>query len=143
MAYKKYSIQGFIEPNPARAYKDVNIAFTRHPITDDVTTKSNEEAIKQSLKNLILLNGGEKPFHSNIGGGIYDMLFENMEMVGTNEIMQNEILAIVTQYEPRIDLTKVDVNFINDQNAVSITLYYVIVNTLEPSSVEIFLKTVR
>lgn len=133
----------FIEPNPSRVYKDLNVAFTRHPITSDVTTKANEESIKQALRNLVLLNKNEKPFHSNIGGGIYDMLFENMDEPGTETIIQYELQAMISQFEPRVDLTDISVNFIHDQNSVAIVIYFVILNTLEPSSVSITLKLVR
>lgn len=133
----------YIERNPTKLYKDLNIAFTKHPVSSDVTIKSNEESIKQSLKNLMLLGRDEKPFHPEIGGGLYDLLFENYDEVGTEDLLRTRIAGLVNRYEPRIELEGVDIDFIEEQNAVSITLYYVIVTTLVKTSAQIYLKVTR
>jgi phage baseplate assembly protein W len=133
----------YIESDPARQFSDVNTSFTKHPLTGDVSIKTNDDSIKQSLRNLVLLNKNEKPFHPEIGGDIYRMLFENFDEPGTEAIVQNDLIALITQYEPRIDINDITVDFNYDSNSVSITIYYVILNTLQPSSVEIFLKNVR
>lgn len=133
----------YIEPNPSRTYKDINIAFTKHPISKDVSVKSNDAAIKQALRNLVLLNINEKPFHPEIGGDIYNMLFENTDEPGTEEIIRYKIAAMIERYEPRIELSGINVNMLRDDNAVAITIYYTIINTLEPSSIEVFLSAIR
>lgn len=135
--------QDYIVNNPSRLFKDINIAFTRHPVSNDVSTKTGDASIKQALRNLILLNRGEKPFHPEIGGGIYDMLFENMYSPGNEETMRYKITDLVNKYEPRVDLESVDIEYDLNNNSVSINIYYTIINTLTPSNVTIFLKTVR
>ena len=135
--------QDYVEANPSRLFKDINIAFTRHPVSDDITTKTGDASIKQSLRNLILLNRGDKPFHPEIGSGIYDMLFENMDMPGTEEVIRYKITDLINKYEPRVELQDVQFDFDYNNNSVSIGIYYVIINTLTPSNVKIFLKTVR
>jgi phage baseplate assembly protein W len=133
----------YTEQNPSRIFRDINIAFSKHPVTHDVAMKTGDAAIKQSLRNLVLLNKNEKPFHPEIEGGIYDMLFENFEEVGNTEILRERIAGIILKYEPRVDLTNIDIVPNTDGNAVSINIYYVILNTLSPSNVEIFLKITR
>ena len=133
----------YIEPNPSRQYTDINIAFTQHPITGDIAKKSGNESIKQSLRNLVLLNKNEKPFHPEIGGGIYEMLFENMDEPGIIQKVKYDLINVITQWEPRVDLTGIEVEPNYDSNSVTISIYYVILNTLEPNNVEIFLKLVR
>lgn len=133
----------YIEPNPSRQYADVNIAFTIHPVTKDVSKKLDHAAIQQSLRNLIMLNKNEKPFHPEIGGDIYNMLFDNFEEPGNEERVKYDITAIITQWEPRIELTGIDIEFFYDTYSVSISVYYVILNTLEPNNIDIFLKLVR
>lgn len=133
----------FIESNPSRDYSDLNFSFTKHPVSDDVTKKTNEEAIKQALKSLVLLGRGEKPFHPEIGGGVYDLLFENMDEPGNEDYLKLRIEQVINAYEPRVELQGVQVENLYDQNAIAITIYFLIVNTLTPSSVDIFLKIAR
>jgi phage baseplate assembly protein W len=71
------------------------------------------------------------------------MLFENFDDVGTAAIAEYSLTALILKHEPRVDLTDVKIDFNRDNNSVNINIYYVIINTLEPSSVKIFLKTVR
>jgi phage baseplate assembly protein W len=133
----------YIENKPSKLYTDLNLAFSKNPVNKDVTVKRNEEAIKQSLRNLILLGKKEKPFHPEIGGGAYDLLFENFDEVGTADILQIKIAGIIQRFEPRVDLERVDIDFLNDNNSVSITIYYTILTTLVQSSVQLFLKIAR
>lgn len=133
----------FTEPNPSRQYIDLNFNFTKHPISDDVTVKKNDEAIKQALKTLVMLNSKEKPFHPEITSGIYDLLFENIEEPGTADRLERRIQSVVDQFEPRVELREIKVQALPDQNTVAVTLYYVIINTLTPSSVDIYLNVPR
>jgi phage baseplate assembly protein W len=135
--------QDYIENNPSRVFKDINIAFTRHPITKDLSVKVGDASIKQALRNLVLLNRNDKPFHPEIGGGVYDMLFENYDEPGNTESLRQRLAALINKHEPRVDLTRIDIEPRIESNALSISLYYVILNTLEPSNVDIFLKITR
>ena len=59
-------------------YIDLDLDFTRNPATNDVSFKKDEEAIKRSVRNLVLTNFGERKFHPEIGSDAYSYLFENM-----------------------------------------------------------------
>ena len=64
-----------------RQFTDFNLLFTSHPVTADVTLKNDEEAVKQSLRNLISTRNYERPFHPEIGCQIHALLFENFNPV--------------------------------------------------------------
>ena len=87
-------------------YKDLNLYFTRNPVTSDVSMVTDVQDIKRAVRNIVLLNPGEKPFHPEIGTGIRGALFENF----TPPILQalrSRIEAVVTRYEPRVTVQEV------------------------------------
>ena len=82
-------------------YKDLNLYFTRNPVTRDVSTVTDVQDIKRAVRNIVLLNPGEKPFHPEIGTGVRGALFENF----TPPILQalrDRIEAVIRRYEPRV-----------------------------------------
>ena len=87
-------------------YKDLNLYFTRNPVTSDVSTVTDIQDIKRAVRNIVLLNPGEKPFHPEIGTGVRVALFENF----TPPILQalrDRIEAVVRRYEPRVTVQSV------------------------------------
>lgn len=132
-----------INTNPSRQYSDLNFTMTKHPVSKDIAKKTNEEAIKQAIKSLLLLRPKEKPFHPEVAGNIYGLLFENFDEPGTSEILKLDIRAILAANEPRIEVQDVVIDSYPDQNSIEIRIYFVVINTLLPSSVDIFIKTVR
>lgn len=133
----------YIESNPSRTYTDLNFSFAKHPITNDVAKKTNEEAIKQNLKSLIYLGKNEKPFHPEIGGGIYDFLFENIAEENLDVILEKKIHHVLSVYEPRAEIRGVSVKASTERNGFNISVYFVVLNTLSPVTLDMFLKTVR
>ena len=116
----------------SRAFKDINLSFKRHPVTNDVLTVSDEDAIKRSVKNIIFTILGEKPFEPNFGSVISDSLFElNTNL---NEIrISDEIKQSLLNYETRIDNTEVTVSVYPDSNELNCTLQYDIVGIPAPT----------
>jgi len=106
-----------------KRYKDFDLSFTRHPITNDLTVKNNEQAVKQSLRNLILLNFYEKPFHHNIASGLPSLLFENFSPLLKYHVQQF-IATVIQNHEPRIDASSINVIADDDNNALSVTIRY-------------------
>ena len=87
-------------------YKDLNLYFTRNPVTSDVSIVTDVQDIKRAVRNIVLLNPGEKPFHPEIGTGVRGALFENF----TPPILQalrDRIEAVVRRYEPRVTVQSV------------------------------------
>ena len=116
----------------SRAFKDINLSFKRHPVTNDVITVSDEDAIKRSVKNIIFTILGEKPFVPQFGSVINQSLFDlNTNL---NEIrISDEIKQSLLNYEPRIDNTEVTVSVYPDSNELNCTIQYDIVGLSAPT----------
>ena len=116
----------------SRAFKDINLSFKRHPVTNDVVTIRNEDAIKRSVKNIIFTILGEKPFIPLFGSVINESLFD----LNTNlsEIrITDEIKSSLLNYEPRIDNVEVTVQVSPDRNEMNCTVQYDIVGLPTPT----------
>ena len=116
----------------SRVFKDINLSFKRHPVTNDVLTVSDEDAIKRSVKNIIFTILGEKPFEPNFGSVINQSLFDlNTNL---NEIrVSDEIKQSLLNYEPRIDNTEVTVSVYPDSNELNCIIQYDIVGIPAPT----------
>ena len=116
----------------SRAFKDINLSFKRHPVTNDVVTIRDEDAIKRSVKHIIFTILGEKPFEPNFGSVMNQSLFD----LNTNlsEIrVSDEIKASLDNYEPRIDNIEVSVSILADSNEMNCTVQYDIVGIPAPT----------
>ena len=116
----------------SRAFKDINLSFKRHPVTNDVVTIRNEHAIKRSVKNILFTILGEKPFIPLFGSVINESLFD----LNTNlsEIrITDEIKSSLLNYEPRIDNIEVTVQVAPDRNEMNCTVQYDIVGLPAPT----------
>jgi len=110
----------------ASFYSDLDFNFFANPVTDDVAKKIDDNAIKQSLKNLVLLRKYECPFHPEIHSQISDSLFENITPL-TNSILQRAITYTIENFEPRVKLLGVNVDSTSKENTLYITIKYRIV----------------
>ena len=116
----------------SRTFKDINLSFKRHPVTNDVITVSDEDAIKRSVKNIIFTILGEKPFEPNFGSVISQSLFDlNTNL---NEIrISDEIQQSLLNYEPRIDNIVVTASIYPDSNELNCVVQYEIVGIPAPT----------
>ena len=112
--------------NLSRGFKDVGMSFLLNVFTKDAAVVKNENAIKQSIKNLVLTQKGEKLFQPELGSGVYELLFEPMDPF-TADSIRDEIINTLGQYEPRISILEVDVEPNEDTNTFDVTLEYRIV----------------
>ena len=127
----------------SRAFKDINLSFKRHPVTNDVVTIRNEDAIKRSVKNIIFTILGEKPFLPTFGSVINESLFDlNTNL---NEIrVSDEIKTSLDNYEPRINNVDVSVSVLPDTNEMNCTVQYDIVGLSTPTqTVDVLLFPAR
>ena len=116
----------------SRAFKDINLSFKRHPVTNDVVTIRNEDAIKRSVKNIIFTILGEKPFEPNFGSVINESLFDLNTSL--NEIrVSDEIRSSLLIYEPRISNVDVTVTVAPDTNEMNCTVQYDITGIPAPT----------
>ena len=116
----------------SRAFKDINLSFKRHPVTSDVVTIRNEDAIKRSVRNIIFTILGEKPFEPNFGSVINESLFDlNTNL---NEIrVSDEIRSSLLNSEPRISNIDVTVTVAPDTNEMNCTVQYDITGIPAPT----------
>ena len=127
----------------SRVFKDINLSFKRHPVTNDVVVIRDEDAIKRSVKNIIFTILGEKPFEPNFGSVINESLFDLNTSL--NEIrVADEISASLRNYEPRISDIDVTVTVAPDTNEMNCTVQYEIVGLpTPPQEVDVLLFPAR
>lgn len=125
-----------------RTFSDIDFNFTRHPVTNDVAVVYDEESIKRSVKNLVMTQNYERPFHSEIGSQIRGLLFEPALPI-TAVLLKRAISDTIINFEPRVRLISVDVKYTPDTNAVVATITFTIVNTSRPISINLVLKRTR
>lgn len=123
-------------------YSDFNHTFLPHPNTGQISRKVNVDAVKLALRNLILTNKYERLRNPEFGGNINRYLFEPLEPKIEEEI-KDHIELIVSQYEKRVQLIDVDVDAVEEDNAVYITIKFYIVTTKEPQELQLTLYKVR
>ena len=127
----------------SKAFRDINLSFKRHPVTNDLVSIRDEDAIKRSVKNIIFTILGEKPFEPNFGSVINDALFDLD--TNLNEIrIQDEITSSLKEYEPRISNIIVTVTVAPDTNEMNCTVQYDIVGlSTPPQEVDVLLFPAR
>lgn len=121
---------------------DLDPNFLAHPETGDISVRTNERAIKFAVRALVLTNHYERPFQSEIGSPVRQLLFDLMGP-NFNIMMKKVITDVITNHEPRVDVLDVVVNSRPDANSVSITIIFRIKNTTKPLDVNIILERTR
>lgn len=123
-------------------YKDFRNNFAPHPLSGDLLTLTNEDSIKQSLKNLILSNYYEWPFQPKKGGNIVSQLFENMNSL-TESTLKYAIEECIKNFESRVDLQNVLVSADFDNNAFNVTIVFRTINNSNNTELKLILKRIR
>lgn len=125
-----------------RTFSDLDLMFTAHPVTEDLVRLYDENAVKRSVRNLLLTNNYERPFHSEIGSQLRALLFEPASPM-LNTMVKRVIVETITTFEPRVSLSDVTVNINPDNNAAYVTIIFTIVNTVRPVTMSIVLERTR
>ncbi len=127
----------------SRAFKDINLSFKRHPVTNDVVVIRDEDAIKRSVRNIIFTILGEKPFDPTFGSVMNDSLFELSTSL--NEIrISDEITSSLNRFEPRISNIVVNTTVQPDSNELNCTVQYDITGIPAPTqTVDVLLFPAR
>ena len=110
-----------------KEYVDLDLFFGRKSSNSDIQDLTNVKSVKRSIRNLILTNHFEKPFHPEIGSGVRDMLFENMTPV-TAHILARKVEDVILNFEPRARLVGVRGEPILDRNTYEVTIEFYVVN---------------
>ena len=126
----------------SRSFRDFDLDFNRNLVTNDVNVVENVIAIKRSVKNLVQTNFYERPFHPELGCGVRDMLFENYTPM-TGIFMRRKIEEVLRNYEPRANLSSIQVNEQMDRNAIDVVVNFYVLNLPNPVSVTTTLQRIR
>ena len=127
----------------SQGFKDISLSFKRHPVTNDILTLKNEDAIKRSVQNLVRIIRGEVFFNELLGTQISGSLFElaNSDFI---DPMKTEIETVIKNFEPRVTLKDVDFKSYPDQNALDVTIKYDIIGLSAPTqSINFILEPTR
>ena len=122
----------------SRAFKDISLSFSPHPVTKDLPVLSNERAITRSVRNLVETIPTERFFNSVLGTDIRDSLFENFER-STVMIIEDQIRETIRNYEPRVGEIGVEVVADPDQNELEVKVLFEIIGLEVPTQSFTFL----
>lgn len=123
-------------------YSDLNLSFTPHPITGDITRKTDVDAVKRSIKNIVSTNAYERPFKPNFGANIRSMLFElDTTVFGSKRIAQ-KIARMIETYEPRVTNVQVSLDEVN-RNELNMTVNFKIINSINVEEFQYVLTRTR
>lgn len=125
------------------SFRDINITFKKHPVTDDILVSKDASAIKQAIVNLLLTNKGERLFNPDYGSDIRSYLFQPLDYATAAQI-SNNIRYSISNFEPRISVLSIESTPNFDDNGIDVEMTYEIRgSTLPPTTVEFFLSRTR
>ena len=127
------------ERSLSRGFRDFSIGFKSNPNTEDFSVVKNENAIKQSVRNLVLTGFYERPFQPRKGSRLREMLFEPFDVFLAEDIRE-EIANVVKRFEPRVVLNSVRVTEGEERNTIEVELDYTIVGETLIQTVDFLLE---
>ncbi len=104
-----------------KPYSDFDFVFKKHPVTKDVPIKRDVEAVKQSVRSILLTRRGEKFFDPDFGGSLTEFLFENFDPIVEAE-MNQRIVNTLRNYEPRVKVLNIEIEDLSERNALHLRL---------------------
>jgi len=126
-----------------QSFKDLNLGFKKHPVTDDLVVTKDEAAIKQAIVSLLLTDPGERLFQPELGSGLRSFLFEPLDSA-TAALINASVRDTLDRYEPRIDIIDITTTPNSDENGYEVSLSFEVVGTeIAPLAVELFLERTR
>ena len=127
----------------SRTFKDISLSFAPHPVTKDLPILKNENAIVRSVRNLVQTIPTERFFNSNIGSDVQDSLFGFVDY-GTASLIEDQILSVVTNFEPRVENLEVEVEPQTDNNTFGVIVRFDVVGQeFPPQEFAFLLETTR
>ena len=128
-------------------YRDFSLFFTKNPVTGDVSTLTDVADVKRAVRNLVLTNEFDRPFHPEIASHIRDLLFQPFTAI-TYNLLRNRIDKVLEIYEPRAKLTRIEIDdreFQNmDNNTLSVKIFFTLLNApTNEENVDIMLERIR
>ena len=110
----------------SKGFKDLSMSFEVNPITNDLIGVKNDTAIARSIRNLVLTTPGERFFNEDLGSGVNEVLFDNVDDISA-AIIKDEIETTIIRFEPRVKLQNVKVKGDFDNNQFDVQIQYYII----------------
>ena len=127
----------------SRGFRDISLSFSRHPITNDIITLNDADAIKRAVQNLVRIKIGEVFFRNDVGTRLTGSLFE----LATDDLIDplvSEIETVITNFEPRVNLKNVNVSSTPDENSLNVEISYDIIGLpLPQQTIDFILEPTR
>jgi phage baseplate assembly protein W len=123
-------------------FSDFFTNLETHPIKKDFVRHTNEEAVKRSIKNLLLTKRGDRLFQNTLGSDVTAMMFE-LASTATDQVLESYIHTTIANYEPRAHVIEVQVTSDPDEHTVYATIVFSVINKQEPVILELILNRIR
>ena len=125
-----------------RVFSDLDLRFQQHPVYKDIVPLSDIDAVKQSVRNILFTNKGERLFQPSIGSGVFDLLFEHADPL-TFQAVRDNIKDILSVLEPRINQIQVQIEDDIDKNEIAVTINFNVAGVANNESVDFYLERLR
>jgi len=123
-------------------YSDLDLRFLPNPVTGDIAMSYNEQAVIRSIQNILYTSPYEKLFDPTVGSGIPALLFEPVSPLTASSI-EDEIVRLISNYEPRATIYQLNVSANADQDSFQVSLYVFIGNNTTPTAINLILQRNR
>lgn len=123
-------------------YSDFKKDLEVNLLTDDVSILKDEDSVKESIRNLLMTDRGERLMQPNLGAGLRQLLFENM-IPSTFELIKERVKSTLEIYEPRADIIDITVSGSLDEGSVFVNLLFFINNREQPITLDVILERTR
>ena len=127
----------------SQSFKDISASFKVNPLNEDLIATKNATAISRSVRNLVLTKQGERFFNPILGSQVNGLLFENIDGLTATDI-EDQIRITIDNFEPRVELTEVDVFPDYDNSEFNVTIRYKIIGIdVQPQQLSFVLQPTR
>ena len=124
-----------------RPYSDLDVSLARD-VTNDITPLRDIDAVKASVKNLILTSFGERPFQPELGSGLKNLLFEPADRI-TISVLRDSIYTVLNKYEPRIDTITIQIKDESENNRYIVDIGFRVISISQEVDITFYLQRVR
>jgi phage baseplate assembly protein W len=145
MSYDDYNSTSprYIVRNDDKVYADLDLSLAKHPIYDDIRPLKDIAAVKNSVRNLILTNRGERPFQPNVGSGIFDLLFEHINVYNLQSVRAS-VEDMLYSYEPRINqISTIITPDRSGENGIIVSVNFNISGIASEQTMDFYLERLR
>ena len=128
--------------NLQKIYSDLDLTFRRLPVTNDVASSYDEQAVVRSVRNLLLTGFYERPFQPNLGSNLNKLLFEPADQL-TSNLIESEVRDVISNSEPRVTVNTISVTVSPDENSFNLSMTFFVGNNTRATTVTLLLQRSR